>query len=80
MTVLEQAADDIIKRIKFMANLDLKDNRLPKIGHIRFSRNGLSEFRITVNTYPTGEYGELVALKVIPVGETIGQDYSLKAN
>ena len=74
MTVLEQAADDIIKRIKFMANLDLKDNRLPKIGHIRFSRNGLSEFRMTVNIYPTKEFGELVAMKICPLGETTGRN------
>ena len=76
ITVSDEAADDILKRIKSMAKLDTEDNRLPKIGHILFRRDGLKGFLITVNTYPTGEYGELVALKIRPVEETIGLDKS----
>ena len=40
MTIPEAAADDIIKRIKLMANLDVEDRCLPKIGHIKFKHAG----------------------------------------
>ena len=42
--------------------------------YLKFKRDGLKEFRIAVNTYPTGEFGELVALKISPVAEIIGLD------
>ena len=44
MTVPDDIADDIINRIKTMANLEGADKNLQKIGHIKFKRDGLPEF------------------------------------
>jgi len=68
MTVPGDVANDIVKRIKSMANLDAEDARLSKIGHIKFQRDGLPEFRITVTTFPNEGLREVVDLRILNVG------------
>ena len=64
MTVPDDIADDIINRIKTMANLEGADKNLQKIGHIKFKRDGLPEFPLAVAIYPADGQGEKVALKI----------------
>lgn len=64
MTVPDDVADTIIRQIKSMADLDVEDSRLPKIGHIEFKRDGLPEFKVTVTTNPAGGPGERIVLKI----------------
>jgi len=66
MRVPKDVATDIVKRIKSMANLDVDDSSLSKIGHIKFQRDNLPEFRITITTCPTEGLREVVALKILP--------------
>jgi type II secretory ATPase GspE/PulE/Tfp pilus assembly ATPase PilB-like protein len=64
MTLPDDVADEITKRIKSMANLDVENSDLPKVGHVRFKRDGLPEFKVTVTTYPADGLGEKVVLKI----------------
>ena len=54
MTVPEVVAYDVVKRIKSMANLDVCDSELAKIGHLKFYGHDVPEVQITVTTYPPG--------------------------
>jgi type II secretory ATPase GspE/PulE/Tfp pilus assembly ATPase PilB-like protein len=63
MTVPEDIAGKIVKRIKSMANLNVEDYTLPKIGFIKFQRDDLPEFRITAITRPNYGLREVVDLK-----------------
>jgi hypothetical protein len=56
--------DDMIKIIKSMANLDVEDRHLPKIGHIKFKHDGLPEFRLTVTICYSGGLGEKAILRI----------------
>jgi type II secretory ATPase GspE/PulE/Tfp pilus assembly ATPase PilB-like protein len=60
----EALAEDIIKIIKSMANLNVEDCCLPKIGHIKFKHDGLPEFMLTVITSPNGGQREAVNLRI----------------
>jgi type II secretory ATPase GspE/PulE/Tfp pilus assembly ATPase PilB-like protein len=64
MTVPDDTADDIIDKIKSMANFEIADNRLPKIGHIKFKRDGLPEFLLKVTANPADGPGENIVLKI----------------
>lgn len=64
MRIPDAAADDIVKRIKSMANLDIEDSRLPKIGHIKFKHDGLPEFQLAVTTRPNDGLREAVTLRI----------------
>ena len=64
-TVPEDIANDIVKRIKSMASLDVEDSSLPKIGFIKFQRDDLPEFRITVITLPNNGLREVVDLRIL---------------
>ena len=63
MTVPEDIAGEIVKRIKSMANLDAEDHSLPKIGFIKFQRDELPEFRMTVIALPNNGLREVVELR-----------------
>ena len=63
MTVSEDTAGEIVTRIKSMANLDVEDHILPKIGFIKFQRDGLPEFRITTIARPHNGLREVVDLR-----------------
>ena len=52
MTVPEVVAYDVVKRLKSMANLDVCDRELAKIGHLKFYGYDVPEVQITVTTYP----------------------------
>ena len=64
MTIPEDTAEDIIKRIKLMANLDVVECRLPKIGHIKFKHDGLPNFEITVIISPNDGLRETATLRI----------------
>lgn len=64
MTVPNDTADEIIDRIKSMANFEFADNDLPKIGHIKFKRDGLPEFLLTVTANPADGLRENIVLKI----------------
>ena len=64
MRIPDAAAEDIVKRIKSMANLDVEDRRLPKIGHITFKHDGLPEFKLTVSTSPNNGLREAATLRI----------------
>jgi type IV pilus assembly protein PilB len=64
MTLPGDAANDIVKRIKTMANLAGAESDLPKIGHIKFKRDGLPEFQLTVTTKPADGLREDIVLKI----------------
>ena len=64
ITVPEDIAGEIVKRIKSMANLDVEDSSLPKIGFIKFQWDDSPEFRITVIIYPNDGLREVVDLKI----------------
>ena len=69
MTVPDDVATDILKRIKSMANLDVDDRRLSKIAYIKFRRDNLPEFRLTITTCPTENLREAVFLKIPTAGD-----------
>jgi type IV pilus assembly protein PilB len=64
ITAPYSAADDMVKRIKSMANLDIEDIRLPKIGRIIFRHRGLPEFNIMVTLRPNDGQREVATLKI----------------
>jgi type II secretory ATPase GspE/PulE/Tfp pilus assembly ATPase PilB-like protein len=64
MTIPVAEADNMVKRIKLMANLDVEDLCLPKIGHIKFKHDGLPEFRIKVTTSPNDGLMETATLMI----------------
>lgn len=64
MTIPVAAADNMVKRIKLMANLDVEDHCLPKIGLIKFKRDGLPEIRLTVTTSPNEGSEETATLRI----------------
>jgi hypothetical protein len=63
MTVPEDVAGEIVKRIKSMAKLDVEDYILPKIGFIKFQRDDLPEIRMTAITRPNEGLREVVDLR-----------------
>jgi type II secretory ATPase GspE/PulE/Tfp pilus assembly ATPase PilB-like protein len=63
MAVPDDVAGEIVERIKSVANLDVDDHTLPKIGFIEFQRDDLPEFRITLITRPNNGLREVVDLK-----------------
>jgi type II secretory ATPase GspE/PulE/Tfp pilus assembly ATPase PilB-like protein len=60
----DAAADDIVKKIKRIANLDITDNNLSKIGHIKFKHEGLPEFQVAVITESSEDSGEYIILRI----------------
>jgi type II secretory ATPase GspE/PulE/Tfp pilus assembly ATPase PilB-like protein len=64
MTVPDDVADTIIRQIMSLADLDVEDSLLPKIGNMRFKREGLPEFKVTVTTRPADGPGERIVLKI----------------
>lgn len=64
MTIPYAAADDMVKRLKVMANLDIEDCHLPKIGRIKFKHKGLPEFHLTVTMRPADGQREVATLKI----------------
>ncbi len=65
MTVPEVVAYDVVKRIKSMANLDVCDRELAKIGHLKFYGHDVPEVQITVTTYPIDGLWEDVVLRIL---------------
>jgi len=53
MTVPDDTANEIMDRIKSMAHFDIANNDLPKIGRVKFKRDGLPEFFITASDQKT---------------------------
>jgi type II secretory ATPase GspE/PulE/Tfp pilus assembly ATPase PilB-like protein len=66
----DAAADDIVKKIKKMGNLDRADNNLSKIGRIKFKHEGLPEFQVAVTTEPSDGSREYVILRIPVPQET----------
>jgi type II secretory ATPase GspE/PulE/Tfp pilus assembly ATPase PilB-like protein len=64
MTLPCAAANDIVKKIKSMANLDIEDRHLPKIGRIKFKHKGLTEFHLTISIRPADGQREAATLKI----------------
>ncbi len=58
-------AYDVVKRIKSMANLDVCDRELAKIGHLKFYGHDVPEVQITVTTYPIDGLWEDVVLRIL---------------
>ena len=67
MTVPEVVAYDVVKRIKSMANLDVTDRELAKVGHLKFKSDDVPVTQITVTTYPIDGLWEDVVLKILTV-------------
>jgi type II secretory ATPase GspE/PulE/Tfp pilus assembly ATPase PilB-like protein len=65
MTLPEVVAYDVVKRIKSMANLDVKDRELAKVGHLKFKSIDVPEIQITVTTYTIDGLWEDVVLKIL---------------
>jgi len=65
MTVPEAVAFDVVKRIKTMSNLDVRDRELAKVGHLKFYSNDVPEVQITVTTYPIDGLREDVVLRIL---------------
>jgi type II secretory ATPase GspE/PulE/Tfp pilus assembly ATPase PilB-like protein len=65
MTVAETVAYDVVKRIKSMANLNVCDRELPKIGHLKFKSHDVPEIKMAVTTYPIDGLREDVVLKFL---------------
>jgi type II secretory ATPase GspE/PulE/Tfp pilus assembly ATPase PilB-like protein len=65
MTLAETVAFDIVKWIKSMANLDVKDRELAKVGHLEFKSDDVPVTQITVTTYPIDGLWEDVVLKIL---------------
>jgi len=65
MTVPEAVAFGVVKRIKSMANLDVCDRELAKIGHLKFYGHDVPEVQITVTTYPIDGLWEDVVLRIL---------------
>ena len=63
MIVPSDVADEIFKRIKSMANIDVRDYTPPKIGFKKFQRDDLPEFWITAITRTNNDLRENVDLK-----------------
>jgi len=64
MSVSDAVADDIVLRIKSMAKFNVEDSKLHKVGYIKFRRDGLPEFRVTVTMRPNAGSREEVVLKI----------------
>ena len=64
MTLPYAAADDIVKKIRSMANLDIAVNHLPGLGHFKFKHKGLPQFHIMVTMRPTDETREATSLRI----------------
>jgi len=47
-----------------MANLDVEDCHLLKVGHLKFQRNDLPEFKLAVTAYPTGALREDLVISI----------------
>ena len=60
----DAAANDIVKKIKRIANLDIADKNLPKIGYIKFKHEGLPEFQLAVITEPSEGSWEYIILRI----------------
>lgn len=52
MTLQEAVAFDVVKKIKSMANLDVRDRELAKVRHLIFKSHDFPEIKISVATYP----------------------------
>jgi type II secretory ATPase GspE/PulE/Tfp pilus assembly ATPase PilB-like protein len=64
MKIPEGLAEDIIKTIKSMANLNAEDCCLTKIGYIKFKHDGLPDFQIAVTISPYDCLREKVILRI----------------
>ncbi len=64
MTLPYGAANNIVKKIKSMANLDIEDNHLPRLGHFKFKHKGLPQFHIMVTTRPADSMRETTTLRI----------------
>lgn len=64
MTIRGDTANDIIKRLKRMANLDHEGINLPKIGRIIFKHKGLPEFPIIIILRLNDDMREKVTLRI----------------
>jgi type II secretory ATPase GspE/PulE/Tfp pilus assembly ATPase PilB-like protein len=64
MTIPGDVAKYIIKRLKWMAKLDVKDNCLSKIGRIIFKHKGLPEFHLQVTICTAAGLREKATLRI----------------
>jgi len=64
MTVPEAVAFDVVKRIKFMAALNVTDRELAKVGYMIFNNHDVPGTKISVTTYPIDGLWEDVVLNI----------------
>ena len=64
MTIPYATADEMVRRIKFMAKLDIENGQLRKIGRIKFKHKGLPELHITVTMRPNDSLREKATLRI----------------
>jgi len=67
MALAETVAYDVVKRIKTMANLNIYDRQLPKIGHLKFINQDVPEIKMAVATYPIDGLREDVVLEFLGI-------------
>ena len=64
MTVQVAVAFDVVKRIKSMANLDVEDRQLAKVGYMIFENEDIMEIKIAVTIYPIDGQWEDIILNI----------------
>ena len=66
--------DNIVSRIKIMADLDIVERRKPQDGKIKFKKYGGLDIELRVATIPTQGGVEDVVMRILGAGETLPLD------
>ena len=66
--------DNIVSRIKIMADLDIVERRKPQDGKIKFKKYGGPDIELRVATIPTQGGVEDVVMRILGAGETLPLD------
>ncbi len=66
--------DNIVSRIKIMADLDIVERRKPQDGKIKFKKYGGTDIELRVATIPTQGGVEDVVMRILAAGETLPLD------
>jgi len=66
--------DNIVSRIKIMADLDIVERRKPQDGKIKFKKYGGLDIELRVATIPTQGGVEDVVMRILSAGETLPLD------
>lgn len=66
--------DNIVSRIKIMADLDIVERRKPQDGKIKFKKYGGPDIELRVATIPTQGGVEDVVMRILAAGETLPLD------